>query len=445
LSRQQPEGQLLRRGEPGYEEARLGAVWNSRKPSRHPDCIFRAASAEAVAWAVRLAISEGLQVSVRSGGHSWYGNSVRDGGLLIDLSQLCDVSIDPQAKTAAVGPALTGRAFDAALAAHDLCFPIGHCGTVGIGGFVLGGGYGWNSRVYGPACLSLRAVDVVLANGELVHADDASHPDLLWAARGAGPGFFGVVTRFYLQVYPRPRVTRIGQVYPLELHDEVISWGLELLPRLPANVEMSLRVGHSPALAVPTVSVTALAFAERDGDPDGDALLREVESNPLLARALAREQANPDLLPDLNNRGGDGAPVLRWDVDGVWTDATTAEILPAAAAAGLGAVPSADCFVLWMLWGQHPTRENACWSMQAPLYLSPNAGWSDAADDARHLRWVDGALSSLADFSRGVQFSDANLAARHGQGLTPENAKRVEEIRAIYDPERRFFPHMSPA
>lgn len=308
-----------------------------------------------------------------------------------------------------------------------------------------GGGYGWNSRFYGPACLSLRAVDVVLADGELVHADDASHPDLLWAARGAGPGFFGVVTRFYLQVYPRPRVTWIGQVYPLELHDEVVSWSLELLPRLPANVEMSLRVGYSPALAVPTVSVTALAFAERDAGSDDDALLREVESNPLLARALAREKVQPDLLPDLNNRGGEGARVLRWDVDGVWTDATTAEILPAAAAAGLGAVPSGDCFVLWMLWGHHPTRENACWSTQAPLYLSPNAGWSDAADDARHRQWVDGALSSLADLSRGVQFSDADLATRHGAGLTPENAKRVEEIRAIYDPERRFFPYMSPA
>ena len=208
MSRPQPEGQLLRRGEPGYEEARLGAVWNSRKPSRYPDCIFRATSAESVAWAVRLAIAEGLQVSVRSGGHSWYGNSVRDAGMLIDLSQLSDVSIDPQAKTAAVGPAVKGRELDGALAAHDLCFPIGHCGTVGLGGFVLGGGYGWNSRFYGPACLSLRAIDVVLASGELIHADDSNHPELLWAARGAGPGFFGVVTRFHLQVYPRPAITR---------------------------------------------------------------------------------------------------------------------------------------------------------------------------------------------------------------------------------------------
>jgi hypothetical protein len=100
--------------------------------------------------------------------------------------------------------------------------------------------------------------------------------------------------------------------------------------------------------------------------------------------------------------------------------------------------------LLWMLWGHHPTRDDACWSVQAPLYLSPNAGWTDAASDARHQRWIEEGLTRLAPFSRGVQFSDANLAARPGEGLTSAHTKRVEEIRAKYDPDGRFFSYMRP-
>jgi hypothetical protein len=137
--------------------------------------------------------------------------------------------------------------------------------------------------------------------------------------------------------------------------------------------------------------------------------------------------------------------VIRWDVDGIWTDLPASEILPAAAAAGLRSIPSEHSFVLWMLWGHHPVRENACWSIQAPLYLSPNAGWEDVSDDARHERWVDEALRSLAPYSRGVQFSDANLAARAGEGVSAENARRIEEIRALYDPDGLFFSYLLAA
>lgn len=437
-----PEGQLLRRGEPGYEAARQSAVWNPRKPKRYPDCIVLATSADDVVWAVRAAAAEGLRVSVRSGGHSWYGNCVRDAGMLIDLSRLTEVVIDHGTMTAAVGPAVTGRQLDAELIEQDLFFPIGHCGTVGIGGFALGGGYGWNSRVRGPACLSIRAIDVVLASGELLTADDSNHPELLWSARGAGPGFFGVVTRFYLELCARPRMLRATDVYPLDVHDEVIQWALELLPSLPPEVEMSARVGYSHLVGEPAVTLTGLAFASSDADPVG--LLEPLARCPVLGRALKRTRTAIERLPDLHDRGTDG-PVIRWDVDGIWTDLPASEILPAAAAAGLRSIPSEHSFVLWMLWGHHPVRENACWSIQAPLYLSPNAGWEDVSDDARHERWVDEALRSLAPYSRGVQFSDANLAARAGEGVSAENARRIEEIRALYDPDGLFFSYLLAA
>jgi hypothetical protein len=149
-------------------------------------------------------------------------------------------------------------------------------------------------------------------------------------------------------------------------------------------------------------------------------------------------------LPDLHDRGTDGPP-LRWDVDGIWTDAPASEILDAAARAGLKDIPSEHSFVLWMLWGHYPAREHACWSMQAPLYLSPNAGWENATDDDLHEGWVDASLQALAGYSRGVQFSDANLPARGGRGLTTERAQRLEEVRTRYDPDGLFFSYLLPA
>jgi FAD/FMN-containing dehydrogenase len=445
---------LLRRGDADYEAARLNAVWNARKPDRRPDRILVAATAEDVVWGVRHAASEGLRVSVRSGGHSWYGNCLRTGAMLLDLSALTDIAVDPGAMVAAVGPGTLGRDLDAALAERGLFFPIGHCGTVGLGGFALGGGYGWNSRTRGPAGLNIRAIDVVLADGKPVHADDATHPELLWAARGAGPGFFGVVTRFHLDVCPRPRMLRTGDIYPLDVHDEVLEWALALLPSLPSEVEVSARVGYSPRVGAPALTLTGMAFAadagadadavaDADARADPAALLAPLSTCPVLDRALDRFSTPVDRLPDLHDRGGGDAPSLRWDVDGIWTHSAAADIIPAAAAAGLKEIPPGEhSFVLWMLWGHHDERPNACWSMQAPLYLSPNAGWKDAAEDERHGRWVDDALGRLVPHSCGVQFSDANLPVRPGQGLSPGNARWLEELRRTYDPDGLFCSYL---
>ncbi|HEX3689083.1 MAG TPA: FAD-binding oxidoreductase [Solirubrobacteraceae bacterium] len=446
IDRQPPHGRLLHRGGADYEAARLNAVWNGRKPDREPEQILLAATAEDVVWGVRHAAFEGLRVSVRSGGHSWYGNCLRAGALLLDLSALTEISVDPRAMVASVGPGTLGRDLDAALADRGLFFPIGHCATVGLGGFALGGGYGWNSRTRGPAGLNIRAIDVVLANGEHVHADDSTHPELLWAARGAGPGFFGVVTRFHFELCPRPRMLRTGDVYPLDVHDEVLAWALALAPSLPPEVEVSARVGYSARVGAPALTLTGMAFApdpDTGAPADPAALLEPLGTCPVVHRALDRFSIPIQRLPDLHDRGGGDAPSLRWNVDGIWTHSGAAEIIPAAVAAGLKDVPPGEhSFVLWMLWGHHEERPNACWSMQAPLYLSPNAGWEDPAEDERHGRWVDDALRDLESHSCGVQFSDANLPVRPGQGLSPGNARWLEELRPTYDPDGLFCSYL---
>src|SRR5262245_47769874 len=200
------DGRFIWRGERGYEDARRGDMWNRRVPARYPEVIAQPRTAEDVIAAVRLARQRGLKIAIRSGGHSWAATFLRDGGMLIDLSAMNSFSINVDARIATIQPGLRGTDLNRALHRHGLFFPTGHCRTVGLGGFLLQGGFGWNSRLWGPACVSIRGMEVVTAEGELVHASDQENAELFWAARGAGPGFFGIVTRFELALYPRPTV-----------------------------------------------------------------------------------------------------------------------------------------------------------------------------------------------------------------------------------------------
>src|ERR1700685_4646721 len=168
-------GPVFRRGEPGYEQAREDAVWNARKPARYPDLIVVAVTQDDAAAAVRHARAEGLQVALRSGGHSWCGGHLHDGGLLLDLSRLREITVDPAAHRVTVQAGVVGAGGHEARGPHGLFFPVGHGPDVGLAGFLLGGGYGWNSRALGPACLSVVAVDAVTADGDLGHHTTRTH------------------------------------------------------------------------------------------------------------------------------------------------------------------------------------------------------------------------------------------------------------------------------
>lgn len=170
-------------GEPGYEQARRATVWNARKPDHRPELIVTARSEEDVVSTIRFARARGLKVAVRSGGHSWFGASLLDEGLLLDLSQLGGFDIDGDALTATVRPALEDSQLAAALAAQELAFPVGHCASVALGGYLLAGGLRWNFGSWGSACFSVEAVDTV---GEVVRPR-RSLPAELAAPPAGGP------------------------------------------------------------------------------------------------------------------------------------------------------------------------------------------------------------------------------------------------------------------
>jgi FAD binding domain-containing protein/DAPG hydrolase-like protein len=189
-----PAGRHFFRSDDGYEAARRATVWHERVPERYPEVIVQAVDADDIIAGLRYARSHGHQVSVVSGGHSFAASHLRDGAVLLDVGRLDHATIDAEKRTAVVGPGKGGSPLMADLEAQGLFFPGGHCKGVCVGGYLLQGGYGWNSRVYGPACESVVGLDVITADGEQIHCDADDHADLFFSARGAGPGFFGVVT-----------------------------------------------------------------------------------------------------------------------------------------------------------------------------------------------------------------------------------------------------------
>jgi FAD/FMN-containing dehydrogenase len=193
-------GRVIAPDDAGYDEARtvfIGGI------DRRPAVIVRVADAADVATVIALARDSGLELAVRSGGHSSIGHGVSEGGIVLDLSAMKAVDIDVDGRTAWAETGLTAAEYSAAAGAHGLATGFGDTGSVGIGGITLGGGIGYLVRKHGLTIDDLLAAEIVTADGELLHVDADNHPDLFWAIRGGG-GNFGVVTRFHYRLHEVP-------------------------------------------------------------------------------------------------------------------------------------------------------------------------------------------------------------------------------------------------
>ena len=215
-------------GDAGYEEARK--VWNGMI-DRRPALIARCAGAADVMAAVRFARDHGLLVSVKGGGHNITGNAVCEGGLMIDLSPMKSIRVDPVKRTTRAEAGLTWGEYNRETQAFGLASTGGVVSTTGIGGLTLGGGLGWLHGKHGLSCDNLLSADIVTANGELLTVSPEQHPDLFWGLRGGG-GNFGVVTSFQYRLHPVDSVLAGMVIHPMAKAKEVLLLP-RVLPRLP--------------------------------------------------------------------------------------------------------------------------------------------------------------------------------------------------------------------
>ena len=434
-------GETFRRGDDGYEAARRAAAWNQRLAARYPDLIVQANDVYDVVRAVRLAKQQGLRIGVRSGGHSWAANHVRDGGLLLDVSRLNEVTIDKQRMLATSGPGRAGHELAALLARQRLFFPAGHCRGVAVGGYLLQGGYGWHSRVLGPACMSVEALDIVTADGELVHASQRENAELYWAARGAGPGFFGVVTRFHLRVYPRPRVIGIAaQTFSSDMFEKVFRWLHQIGPEVPGGIELQALMSRD-TFGVRGAGITVVAPVFASSWSEAWRWLSFFNKGPLRRKARRSIPFIPGMRAMYYGVSSHYPDGHRYAVDNMWTSASIDELLPGVMRIA-ETLPPAPSHMLWMNWAPPSDRPDMAYSMEDDIYLALYSVWKNAADDAQFDAWPVERMREMETLASGCQLADENLAQRPARFVSDENLARLDRARATFDPEGRFHAWM---
>jgi FAD/FMN-containing dehydrogenase len=435
-------GALLRPGEEGYEEARR--VWNG-SVDRRPALIARCAGADDVVEAVRYARAHDLPVSVRGGGHSIAGLSVCEGGVMIDLSLMKAVRVDPGARTATAAGGVLWAELDRATQAHGLATTGGLISHTGIGGLTLGGGLGHLMRKHGLTVDNLLSVDLVTADGEQLHVDAESDPELFWGLRGGG-GNFGIATRFEYRLHPVGPMVLAGPVlWPLDQASEVFRAVRELAPHAADDLGITLGIVPTPpAPFVPPVRfgqpavVLLLAWA---GDPAdgaeamaplravGTPFADAVQPMPYVALQQLLDGGAPHgrhyywkahRLPELND-----------EVIDIFSSRMAAPTTPLAQVNG------------WVIGGavSRVADDATAVGDRAPGFeMSVTAAWpAGDPDSAKHVAWVRDAWEALRPYGEGVYanfISDegaAGVAYAYGDRLA-----RLQALKAAHDPDNFF-------
>jgi len=428
-----------------YDEAR--AVWNGMI-DRYPAIIVRCEDVSDVIAAVKAARSADLLVSVRGGGHNVAGHATNDGGMVIDLSPMRQISVDPERRTASAQGGATWADLDAATQPYGLATPGGEVSETGIAGLTLGGGMGYLRRKHGLSCDNVLSVDVVTADAELLHADASENADLYWAVRGGG-GNFGIVTRFEYQLHPigpevatatalypfesAARIMQAWQRYTLTAPDEVTSafgfWAIPPIPDFPEELH------HRPVALLDAVYCGPLDQA--------DEALR-----PL------RQMAEP--LVDLGGvspfvevqRGFDAffpARIQRYYWKSLNLRTITNELIDTVIAqAAKRPSPQTVIFIrhLGGAMGRIPAEATAFGDRSAQYNLSLDSTWIDPADDARNITWTRFAWETLYEFSDGGVYLNFPGFMEEGEklirGQFGRNYQRLAQIKARYDPTNFF-------
>ena len=433
-------GELVRPGDEGYDEAR--SVWNVRF-DRRPKVIVRCNEAADVQAAVRFARQEDLEISVKGGGHAYAANTVGEGGLLIDLSSMREITVDPEAKTARAGAGVKWGEFHVATEEHGLAPVGGTVSTVGVAGFTLGGGSGYLSRKYGMGVDNLLSADVVTADDDLVHASDSENPDLFWALRGGG-GNFGVVTSFEFQLHEVGPEVLTGQiVYRFEDAASVLRLYREFMDQAPDEVgcyAFILRIPPIPEFPEEFHGQLAVDIFVFHPDPAAEDTFRQLLDfgDPILAFTM------PQALTELLQAFDAGLPAGQRYESGSHDLRTLSDETIDTFLSQIGSMPGEFTMAYIGAGGGAIARVDPAATAfphrGAPYGYHVLAGWMDPAQDAEVTEWVSQFQQAMTPFATGGVY--VNLLGTEEQQRVPAaygtNYDRLVEIKKKWDPDNVF-------
>lgn len=436
--------QLILPSDAGFEAARK--VWNGMI-DRRPALIVRCRGAADVLAALRFAREHRALLAVRGGGHNVAGYGTCDGGLVIDLSPMRHVEVDPTTHTVRVAGGATWAEVDRETQVFGLAVPGGIVSTTGVAGLTLGGGQGWLRRTYGMASDSLKSATVVTAAGELVTASLEQNPDLFWALRGGG-GNFGVVTSFEFNTYPAgPLIAFAGPAYPLESAATVMAAMRRFASDAPDEVNLSATWWSIPAVdAFPAAlhgRPVIILGAVYVGDPSvGERVLqplREIET-PLLDLSgtlpyLALQKLFDPFFP---------ARELQYYWKSIYLSGLDEDAVQTVAER-VAARPSAMSMVgLWALGGALDRLDgsaSATGERGAPYLLEILANWQDPAQSAENIAWARDLFDAMRPHATGktnLNFPGTGDEEGFTRAALGEHWKRLVQIKQRFDPENLF-------
>jgi FAD/FMN-containing dehydrogenase len=439
-------GPIITPADPGYDEARV--IWNG-SADKHPAIIAQCVGAADVIDAVNFAREHNLLVAVRGGGHNVAGNAVCDGGIVIDLSLMNGVRVDPAARKARAGGGAVLGDVDRETQAFGLAAPLGVVSLTGVGGLTLCGGLGWLRRMHGMACDALVSVDVVTANGEFLTASETENPDLFWAVRGGG-GNFGIITSFEYALYPvGPMVTLCAPFYPLKNGVDVIRRWREFMAEAPEEFSSNLVIWSIPAhpnfppeLHGKPVVITAgvhsgmLEDGERAIQP-----LREL-GEPLLDLSGPAPYTGVQSAFDPFFLKGDRLNYWK----SLYLDSLDDQAIDLIMARANNRPSPWSLFAIWHLGGamnRVDPSKTALGERSAPYLFSLDISWTDPADNDSAIAWTRDAWAEMKPFSRGGAYLNFPGQGEEGEALLrasygDTNYDRLVEIKTKYDPTNLF-------
>ncbi len=431
--RQRLQGEVVLPADTGYDQAR--AVWNGAIDKR-PAAIVFCAGADDVVQAVTYARSQGCLVAVRSGGHNVAGLSVCDDGMVIDLSRMKTIAVDPERRVARAEAGLNLGEFDAATQAHGLATTMGVNGDTGIAGLTLGGGFGKLGRKHGLSCDNLIAAEIVTADGRLLRASASEHPDLFWALRGGG-GNFGIVTAFEYRLHPLGPALLMGSVlHAYKDAREAMRFYDRFSRHAPDEASVDAALVTLPS-GDQAFSISACYAGPPEAGEPVIAPLMEFGS-PIDGRLqpipYVQIQSAGDGLFPRGRRYYWKAQFLREISDGA-IDA----LLDAYAKA-----PNHSSLLVFQQVGgaiaRVPASDSPYANRDAALDCFPIAIWDDPADDAANIGWARELWNAVRPFSTGGVYAN-NLGEEGDERVRDAygaNYARLAAIKKQYDPTNFF-------